>query len=57
MSEPLNLCTAEFLATLAPPTRIGILELRSARDRSAEIPSETRLAQPNLSQHLGVLRR
>ena len=48
---------AEFFKTLAHPTRIRILDaLREGPLTVAELQESLSLEQPNVSQHLGLLR-
>jgi len=54
--DPLTL-KAKFFRRFADPTRLSIIEcLRRGEKAVGEIVSETRQAQPNVSNHLGCLR-
>ena len=58
MTTPLHQLKAEFFKTLGHPTRVRVLELLSAGDRTvAEMLAETGVEASNLSQQLAVLRR
>lgn len=57
-SRPLYELKSEFFRTLGHPVRIRVLELLSDGERAvAEMLPEVDVEAPNLSQHLGVLRR
>jgi DNA-binding transcriptional ArsR family regulator len=55
--DELTVLQAEVLKTLASPRRLGILHGLAAGPRSVgQLAHELRASQPNVSQHLAVLR-
>jgi ArsR family transcriptional regulator len=58
LAQPLYVAKAELFKALGHPSRIRILELLVASDRSvSELLSEVEVEPPSLSQHLAVLKR
>ena len=56
--ERLNHMKAEFFKALAHPTRVQIINLLRDGERCVcELIDELELEQPNISQHLAVLRK
>ncbi|GEA18515.1 MAG: hypothetical protein PWR22_2133 [Moorella sp. (in: firmicutes)] len=56
--ERIHNLKAEFFKALAHPTRVRIIELLRHGERCVcELMEELELEQPNISQHLAVLRK
>lgn len=58
MDESFYEIKARFIAVLANPKRLQILDLLGARERTvSEMAEELRMAQTTASQHLAVMRK
>lgn len=55
--EPITILQADILKTLASPRRLDILHrLASGPTEVGRLAADLHLSQPNVSQHLGVMR-